>query len=158
MVDEIGSFEIVDSMRHDGINRYIAIRVAHKDGQQKCCGEFQEARLTSAKSTVQNGRESKSIPPPTFSMSIEWFPKFLRAAEIKKKTEYFPPSFPGHTQANWVNNPALIRKNKNVVAINSCIEIDISGQVRVLGLFSPSERTERTPTARQQHANHQRAP
>jgi len=31
--------------------------------------------------------------------------------------------------ASWVNNPSIIRKNKNMVSINSAIEVDLTGQI-----------------------------
>lgn len=31
--------------------------------------------------------------------------------------------------ASWVNNPAIIRKNPNMVSVNSAIEVDLTGQI-----------------------------
>lgn len=31
--------------------------------------------------------------------------------------------------ASWVNNPSIIRKNDNMVSVNSAIEVDLSGQI-----------------------------
>ncbi len=38
------------------------------------------------------------------------------------------PSVVGYP-ASWVNNPNIIRKNKNMVSVNSAIEVDLSGQI-----------------------------
>ena len=38
------------------------------------------------------------------------------------------PSIVGYP-ASWVNNPSIIRKNKNMVSINSAIEVDLTGQI-----------------------------
>jgi len=38
------------------------------------------------------------------------------------------PSIVGYP-ASWVNNPNIIRKNKNMVSVNSAIEVDLSGQI-----------------------------
>ena len=38
------------------------------------------------------------------------------------------PSVVGYP-ASWVNNPAVIRKNPNMVSVNSAIEVDITGQI-----------------------------
>lgn len=31
--------------------------------------------------------------------------------------------------ASWVNNPSIIRKNRNMVSVNSAIEVDLTGQI-----------------------------
>jgi itaconate CoA-transferase len=31
--------------------------------------------------------------------------------------------------ASWVNNPSIIRKNKNMVSINSAIEVDLTRKI-----------------------------
>ncbi|WP_430460495.1 acetyl-CoA hydrolase/transferase family protein [Thalassolituus sp. LLYu03] len=38
------------------------------------------------------------------------------------------PSIVGYP-ASWVNNPSVIRKNPNMVSVNSAIEVDITGQI-----------------------------
>ena len=38
------------------------------------------------------------------------------------------PSVVGYP-ASWVNNPSVIRKNPNMVSVNSAIEVDITGQI-----------------------------
>ncbi|MEM0909363.1 MAG: acetyl-CoA hydrolase/transferase C-terminal domain-containing protein [Pseudomonadota bacterium] len=38
------------------------------------------------------------------------------------------PSIVGYP-ASWVNNPSIIRKNRNMVSVNAAIEIDLSGQI-----------------------------
>jgi itaconate CoA-transferase len=38
------------------------------------------------------------------------------------------PSIVGYP-ASWVNDPAIIRKNPNMVSVNSAIEVDITGQI-----------------------------
>lgn len=38
------------------------------------------------------------------------------------------PSIVGYP-ASWVNNPSIIRKNPNMVSVNSAIEVDITGQI-----------------------------
>ena len=38
------------------------------------------------------------------------------------------PSIVGYP-ASWVNNPAIIRKNANMVSVNAAIEVDLSGQI-----------------------------
>jgi len=38
------------------------------------------------------------------------------------------PSIVGYP-ASWVNNPSVIRKNKNMVSVNAAIEVDLSGQI-----------------------------
>lgn len=38
------------------------------------------------------------------------------------------PSIVGYP-ASWVNNPNIIRKNKNMVSVNAAIEVDLSGQI-----------------------------
>ena len=38
------------------------------------------------------------------------------------------PSIVGYP-ASWVNNPSIIRKNPNLVSVNSAIEVDITGQI-----------------------------
>ncbi len=38
------------------------------------------------------------------------------------------PSIVGYP-ASWVNNPNIIRKNRNMVSVNAAIEIDLSGQI-----------------------------
>lgn len=38
------------------------------------------------------------------------------------------PSIVGYP-ASWVNNPAIIRKNRNMVSVNAAIEVDLTGQI-----------------------------
>jgi len=38
------------------------------------------------------------------------------------------PSIVGYP-ASWVNNPGIIRKNRNMVSVNAAIEVDLSGQI-----------------------------
>jgi len=38
------------------------------------------------------------------------------------------PSIVGYP-ASWVNNPGIIRKNRNMVSVNSAIEVDLTGQI-----------------------------
>lgn len=38
------------------------------------------------------------------------------------------PSIVGYP-ASWVNNPSIIRKNRNMVSVNAAIEIDLTGQI-----------------------------
>lgn len=38
------------------------------------------------------------------------------------------PSVVGYP-ASWVNNPNIIRKNKNMVSVNAAIEVDLAGQI-----------------------------
>ncbi|RED52097.1 acetyl-CoA hydrolase/transferase family protein [Aestuariispira insulae] len=38
------------------------------------------------------------------------------------------PSITGYP-VSWVNNPAVIRKNKNLISVNAAIQVDLSGQV-----------------------------
>ena len=38
------------------------------------------------------------------------------------------PSIVGYP-ASWVNNPAIIRKNANMVSVNAAIEVDLTGQI-----------------------------
>jgi itaconate CoA-transferase len=38
------------------------------------------------------------------------------------------PSIVGYP-ASWVNNPAIIRKNRNMVSVNSALEVDLTGQI-----------------------------
>lgn len=38
------------------------------------------------------------------------------------------PSIVGYP-ASWVNNPAIIQKNNNMVSVNAAIEVDLSGQI-----------------------------
>ncbi len=38
------------------------------------------------------------------------------------------PSVVGYP-ASWVNNPSIIRKNKNMVSVNAAIEVDLTGQI-----------------------------
>jgi len=38
------------------------------------------------------------------------------------------PSIVGYP-ASWVNNPSIIRKNRNMVSVNAAIEVDLTGQI-----------------------------
>jgi itaconate CoA-transferase len=38
------------------------------------------------------------------------------------------PSMVGYP-VDWVNNPAVIRKNRNMISVNAAIEVDLTGQV-----------------------------
>lgn len=72
-------------------------------------------------SGVINGKK-KSVMP--------WKHVFTLAVGDKPMYDFMDnnPSMVGYP-ASWVNNPAVIRKNDNMISVNAAIEVDLSGQV-----------------------------